>query len=130
VTLVAGEISEAQIVFDMKSLTVINLEGKLGKKFLGHLQSEDFFEVEKYPTATWKLDSTKGGVAQGTLTVKGKSHPIAIPFQKKGETYVGKVTFDRTKYGIVYRSGNFFKDLGDKMIKDDVEIGFELVLVQ
>ena len=29
---------------------------------------------------------------------------------------------------MIYKSGNFFKDLGDKVIKDEVEVQFKVVL--
>ena len=128
VTLTDGNVSEAELVFDMSAITVTDLEGKWANKFLGHLKSEDFFEVAKHPTATWKLTSVKGGVAKGQLTIKGKTQPIEIAFAKADGAYKGKVTFDRTKFGIIYGSGSFFKNLGDKMIKDEVEIEFSLVL--
>ena len=47
-----GEVQGGQIIFDMTSLTVTDLEGKKAENFLKHMMSEDFFEVGKFPTAS------------------------------------------------------------------------------
>ena len=38
-----------------------------------------------------------------------------------------KIKIDRTKWGIKYKSGNFFKDLGDKAILDEIEFDISLI---
>ena len=38
-----------------------------------------------------------------------------------------KIKIDRTKWGIKYNSGNFFKDLGDKVILDEIEFEINLL---
>ena len=40
------------------------------------------------------------------------------------------LTFDRTKYDVRYRSGNFFQNLGDKLIYDDIELEVSLALIK
>jgi hypothetical protein len=37
-------------------------------------------------------------------------------------TATGKLVIDRTKYEMKFRSGNFFKDLGDTLIYNDFEL--------
>ncbi len=123
-----GQVQSGSVVLDMSSLTVTDLEGKKAANFLKHMMSEDFFEVSKFPTATLKLSENKDGEMIGELTVKGQTHPIAFSVKQENGKYVGKATFDRTKFGVVYRSGNFFKDLGDKVINDDVEVVFSIAL--
>ena len=123
-----GSIAGGKIVFDMSSITVTDLQGKWAAKFLGHMKSPDFFDVQKHPTATVVLKSVNNGTVQADLTIKGVTKAISFPIQKKGKKHAGKVTFDRTKFGIKYGSGNFFENLGDKMINDEVEIAFSLVL--
>ena len=44
-----------------------------------------------------------------------------------GNNYSSNLTFDRTKFEITYRSGNFFENLGDRLINDDVELEVSLV---
>jgi polyisoprenoid-binding protein YceI len=122
------QVKSGEFVMDMKSIDVTDLSGEWKKKFLSHIKSGDFFEVEKYPTATLKIIEVMGAKAKGTLKVKDKTQPVEIAFKKKGMTYEGKLTFDRTKFGVIYGSGNFFKELtADKIIKDKVEIDFKVV---
>lgn len=128
VTVNDGVVQGGQVIFDMTSLTVTDLEGKKAENFLKHMMSEDFFEVGKFPTASLDLSENKGGQMTGQLTVKGKTHPITFAVKQDGGKYVGKATFDRTKFGIVYRSGNFFVDLGDKVINDEVQVEFTIAL--
>ena len=101
-----------------------------------HLRSDDFFSTEKFPTATFvtsKIES-KGGdqyLVKGNLTIKGITNEVEFPATinvSKGEVRAtAKVLVDRTKYDIKYRSGNFFQNLGDKVIEDNFELNVELI---
>jgi len=72
------------------------------------LKGGDFFAVDRYPRATYSSDSVsaKAGqqVAQGTLTIKGKSRALEVPFslQQQGGNVVlsGALTLNRLDYGI------------------------------
>lgn len=132
-----NEVTAANVVADMKTITSDDLASskKDHDKLVGHLSSADFFDVAKYPTATFKLSSiTKKGaghVAKGDLTFIGKTNPVEFPVTVKVDkgtaTAEGKVVVDRTKWGLKYGSGNFFKELtADKIIKDEFELGFKL----
>ena len=128
VKLEAGVIVSGEIIFDMNSITVTDISGKKAESFINHMKSSDFFDVAKHPTATLKVAELKDGQAKGELIIKGKSQPISFKVRNEGGKYIGKTAFDRTKYGIIYRSGNFFKKLGDKTIKDLVDVEFTIVL--
>lgn len=41
---------------------------------------------------------------------------------------MGDMIFDRTKYDIKYRSGNYFENLAEKLIYDDVHLNVRLVV--
>jgi polyisoprenoid-binding protein YceI len=124
-----GALVSGKIMFDLNSITVGNLEGEWKDKFLGHMKSPDFFDVGKFPTATLNIETFKNGEMTGELTIKGVTQPISIPTKRVAGKYVGKATFDRTKFGITYGSGSFFKNLGDKLINDTVEIEFSIALL-
>ena len=56
-----------------------------------HLQSDDFFHAEKYPKITFKSDKIektgeKKYVAHGTLSMRGHSKKIELPFTHLGTT--------------------------------------------
>lgn len=128
IELTDGVLSPGVIVFDMASLTVTDLDGAMEQKFLGHMKSADFFDVAAHPTATFRVDTFVEGKFSGVLTIKGISRPLSFPAKRKGKAYVGTASFNRTEFDIVYGSGSFFSDLGDKMISDLVEVQFSLAL--
>ena len=121
--LVGGE-----IILDLKNFTVTDLQGKIGQKFLRHIKSDDFFNVEKYPTSRLEVQSIDKGVATGRLQIMNTIKSVAFPIKKEGKTYLGTLTFDRTEFGIKYGSGKFFKGLGDKVISDEVSVKFSFTL--
>lgn len=135
-----NEVTAATVVADMTKIHDIDLADspKDQAKLVGHLSSPDFFDVTKKgnETATFKLSkfSKKNGgwVASGELTMIGQTHPVEFPVTVKVEkgtaTADGTVKIDRTKWGLKYGSGDFFKELtADKIINNDFEVGFKLV---
>lgn len=134
-----GQITGGNIAIDMATITNEDLKESpvYHKKLLGHLSSEDFFNVPKFPTSTFKITSvtakSKDEVnVKGELTLIGKTNPIEFPAKvtmanglMTGEALV-KV--DRTKWGLKYGSGNIFKELAaDKIINDEFELILKLV---
>ncbi|SKB98552.1 YceI family protein [Dyadobacter psychrophilus] len=124
-------------VADVKSLVVTDVTDKeMNGKLTGHLKSDDFFSVEKHPQAKLVISSVtpKGGDAYdvvGKLTIKGITQEVKFPATVKSDakkvTAVAKVTVDRTKYDIKFRSANFFENLGDKAIDNDFTLDVNLV---
>ena len=123
-----GKLTNGNFVIDLKSMTVTDLQGEWADKFLLHMKNEDFFDVEKFPTATLKLTKDDGKKLYGKMTIRGKTNDISFSYKKSGKTYSGKMVFNRTKYDMVYGSGSFFKNLGDKIIHDEVHLDFSVVL--
>jgi polyisoprenoid-binding protein YceI len=128
VKLVKGILSSGEIVIDLKEITVTDLKGEWATKFLGHMKSKDFFNVGKYPTAKLKITSVDKKKATGDLTIMGKIEKVTFPIKKTSNKYEGTLSFNRTKFGMVYGSSNFLKNLGDKVINDLVEVTFEIYL--
>jgi len=129
-----GELSGGTIVIDMSSIAVTDLSGGGAKKLAGHLKSDDFFGVEEHPTATLVItEVTKAGLKNeltvtGDLTIKGQTHAISFPANIDAESGSAEIFIDRTKYGIKYGSGSFFKNLGDKTIDNQFELRVKLDL--
>ena len=121
---------------DMTSITVDDISNQeWNTKLVNHLKNDDFFSVDKHKTAKVKIKSvTLGkGVYNVTadLTIKGITKPVYFDADVKAKKDTieakAKITFNRTLWDVKYNSGKFFKDLGDKMIYDDVEIEVNLV---
>lgn len=128
-----GKIVAGLFVADMKTITNVDLKDspEFQNKLVSHLKSSDFFDVEKYPTATFKVKSaTKKSDTEytfkGDLTFLDKTNEIEFPakvkIDKDSATGEAKIKVNRTKWGLKYNSGSFFKDLGDKLISDEFEI--------
>lgn len=139
VTVDKGQVTGGNIVVDMATITDEDLkDAEYNKKLVGHLSSEDFFHVTKFPTSTFKIKSVKAAKEKGEYTVKGDFTMIgktqAIEFPAKINVEGDKVTgtalvkIDRTKFGLKYGSGNIFKELAaDKIINDEFELTLNLV---
>ena len=126
-----GKVVGGEFIMDMNTFTVENIDSpKYEKDFLDHMKSADFFDVEKFPTASLKINKIDGSNVEGDLTIKGITNPVNFTMEQKGDLVTGKMKFDRTKYGMIYRSGNFFKDLGDKMIYDEVVLTFKVKVIE
>ena len=136
-TLDGAKLSGGKLVADLTSITCTDLTDKsYNDKLIGHLKSDDFFSVEKHPTATFvitKATPKSAGVydVTGDLTIKGITKPVTLPVtvtaSATGAEATGKLVVDRSKYDIKYNSKSFFEGLGDKMIHDDFTIDFKLV---
>ena len=117
---------------DMTSLIVTDLKAGQGKEKLeGHLKADDFFGTDKFETATlvFKKVSAKAAnvyTVNGDLTIKGITKPVTFDLTTKANTAMANVKIDRTKYDIKYNSGNFFENLGDKVINDDFDLAVAL----
>jgi polyisoprenoid-binding protein YceI len=133
-TLVAGQFS-----IDMQSLATTDMSEEYNKKLDGHLKNEDFFNVSKFPTASVTITNAVKGKGNSykvvaDLTIKGITHPItfAADVNINGKNFLAtaKIKIDRTKWDIKYNSGNYFKDLGDKLILDEIEFDIFLLSVK
>lgn len=132
-----GIITSGEIVIDMTSIVISDIEDpKTNNEFLGHLQNDDFFSVDKFKTARLVITSAAQQEAgrflvTGSLTIKDITHPVS--FHTSVEVFtdflhaMGEIVIDRTKYNIRYGSGRFIDNLGDKLIYDDFVLQFKLI---
>ena len=127
-----GVITSGNFVVNMTSLTVEDLSGGGKLKLTGHLKSDNFFGVEKYPEARLNI-TQKAKVSDGVqnmvgeLTIKGIKHPVEfIMILRDNNSAIAQLTFDRSIYNVRFRSGSFFENLGDKLIIDDIKLKAEL----
>lgn len=111
---------------DMTSITNTDLDPDYQAKLVGHLKSDDFFSVEKFPSATMEIKSAvkKGNTysVMADLTIKGTTKPVNFELVMGTSAARASVVIDRTKYDIRYGSGDFFDDLGDKTISNNFEL--------
>ena len=132
-----GNLVGGEFTIDMTSITCTDIESEKKNKYLvDHLKDEDFFDVNQFPEAKLvvnRVKNLKGSQFEmkGNMTIKGITKPVTfnadIKINKNSYTAIAKIVIDRTKWGVEYKSGNIFKDLGDKIIYDDME--FDIFLV-
>ena len=125
------------IKINMSTINVTDLQGRSKEMLERHLRSSDFFEVESYSEAKFSFisksfDKLSNQISfVGDLTIKDITNPISFnatlletsPFLKAKAV----LSFDRSKYNVRFRSGNFFENLGDKLILDDIDVNIRLV---
>lgn len=128
IDLVNNKPEESKVSVDIDTNSIFTDDEKL----TGHLKSADFFEVEKYPKATFVstkivADAAKGA---GNYTVTGD---FDLHGQKKSITFPAKITvsdaevavdaefsINRKDFGIIYAGKT------DDLIRDDVVIRLNL----
>jgi polyisoprenoid-binding protein YceI len=100
------------------------------EKLTGHLKSADFFDVEKYPTATFAsteiVASEDGYMVTGDLDLHGISRSITFPARiaMDGDTITAQAEFSilRFDFDIVYPGRT------DDLIRDEVVVKFDIVM--
>jgi len=122
-----GKLTGGKFVIDTTSIKILDVtDPATNAQFAGHLASDDFFSSEKYPEATLEITEVIGNHVEGNLTIKGITHPIGfdVMINTDGDllTATGNIVIDRTDYNMKFRSGNFFKDLGDTLIYNDFDL--------
>jgi len=122
-----GKLTGGRFVIDTTSIKILDItDPATNAQFFGHLASDDFFSSDKFPEAVLEITTVSGSHVEANLTIKGVTRPIgfdvSVTVVDDQLTAAGKLVVDRTKYGMKFRSGNFFKDLGDTLIYNDFEL--------
>ena len=143
------------VVIDMLSMTNTDLPESKQEYLIGHLRNEDFFHVERFPTASLKINSSKvveklsngkyNMEISGDLTIKSITNPITftaiVDLSSDIKSATGTMQFNRSEFGVQYRTEMHLDDaksfwnsatttketLKDKVIKDEIDIKFNVV---
>ena len=126
-----GVLESGKFVADMSSLTSVDLKDQADQlaKFNSHLKSGDFFETDKFPTASYeitKVSPNENGdyntLLDGNLTIKGITKPVQFNANvsvKDGEVSIASEPKDimREDFGV-----KFQMPLANGVIKDEVNL--------
>jgi polyisoprenoid-binding protein YceI len=108
----------------------------------GHLRTNDFLDVETYPTITFNSTEIthEGGndfVVTGDLTIKDVTRPISIPLEFQGAAkdpfgndrigFEGSVVINRKDWGITW---NAALETGGVLVSEKVTLEFEISAVK
>jgi rhodanese-related sulfurtransferase len=132
-----GQPVGGEVVVDMQQMTCRDIEDKsLAGYLIAHLQNADFFLAEKYPTASFKMESAtpiEGAsyglpnyTVRGILNVRGQDLPLEVKALVEpvegGYVFQSNFNFDRVALGACYGSGRLFERLGMHLVNDLVTI--------
>jgi len=138
-----GNLVSGNVSIDMKTLMVTQMEDPDKAKLESHLKGEDFFDVNKYPTASFELvsvdkfDPTKSrGVLAavrlthtitGNLTIKGITRTITFPANIVINLDYISVTsamfnIKRTDWGVNYDQDKISGKIKDAFVNDEISI--------
>ena len=105
-----------------------------------HLQSPEFFDVERYPELRFASTGIEGGeelAIRGEITIKGVTQPVELTGRVTGpvaDAYGNdrlglrlETTIDRAQFGITW---NAPMPAGGNILADDVRLTAELELVR
>ena len=127
-----GAVTGGNFVADLGTITNTDMQGEYSDKLVGHLKSEDFFDIAKFPEATFEITSVTAGTEagkvtiSGNLTMRGVTKNITFPatVTEATETSV-KATADfnilREDWGLVYTG------MADDLISKEFNLKIELV---
>jgi polyisoprenoid-binding protein YceI len=126
-----GRLAAGKFIVDTTAITVLDItDPATNAQFVGHLASSDFFASAEYPDAIFEITAVKNNHIEGNLTIRGIRHTAGFDadIHVTGDmlTASGKMNIDRTKFGIRFRSGNFFKNLGDTLVYNDFELNVHI----
>lgn len=132
----SGRLVGGTFLIDMNSIKVTDIEGEAAERLTAHLKTEDFFDAANFPQAQLKLnhidyasDNLAAVVAE--ITIRGISQQISFPatIHVEDQTFhaVAKgIRVDRTVHGSKYGSIHFFRDLGRKLVADEIVLNVEI----
>jgi len=124
-----GKIEGGQVTVEIDMTSIYSDSNRL----TGHLQSDDFFAVEKFPKSTFQSTQVKKGGADGAthevtgnLTLRGETKSITFPatigLTADSLTVKAEFSINRKDFGIVYEGKK------DDLIRDDVVIKLDLAV--
>ena len=106
-----------------------------------HLRSADFFDVEHYPTITFRSTSVqpKGGdryAVQGDLTIRGQTRPVTLDVEflgvaqnlqgGKSAGFSAQTRINRKEWGLTWNVG---LETGGWLVGDEIRIDIDVELL-
>jgi polyisoprenoid-binding protein YceI len=106
-----------------------------------HLRSADFFDVEKFPTLTFRSTKLDGGLGEpftlaGDLTIHGVTRPVVLDVDPEGRIkdawggirsgFTATTKIKRSEFGLTW---NQLLEAGGVTVSDEVKISLDVQLV-
>jgi rhodanese-related sulfurtransferase len=133
-----GNLVGGRITLDMKKIACADPAGSpMHDVLIAHLADDDFFDTEQFPTATLELDTFPAALegppggpnlkVSGLLDLRGVRNTVDFA-ASAGWTTDGRAAaqaafaIDRTRWGVLYGSGKFFRHLAGHLVNDLIEL--------
>jgi polyisoprenoid-binding protein YceI len=134
----ANAVTSGNFGIDMNSIVCTDtaLPAEYNAKLIGHLKSDDFFNVEKFPGAKFAITSVSNDTIAGNLTIrdveKNIKFPAKISVNGNELTAEGSVVINRYEWNINYDKDN--STLSEKataklkngLLSENIEIGLKI----
>lgn len=125
-----GTIQSASVTMDMESIVITDIKSSSSReKLMDVFHSPSFFNVKQFPESSLTLQSMNSNTFTGILKIKditkAVSFPIKTSFVDNHLIVKGKILINRQDFEIEYDEG-LFSTLGDKIIKDEFQLTFDL----
>lgn len=130
ISIKGSEVVSGTFVVDMNSIVTTDddelYKNSPREKLIAHLEADDFFAVDSFPTSSFVIESMKNNLMTGDLTIRGITHSVEVTdvnIIEKEETLSasGKLIFDRQKFNVSYES-----KMKDMVLSDDIELEINL----
>lgn len=137
-----GRLAAGEVVLDLRRIMCSDLaDSEMHDVLIHHLESDDFFDVARYPEARFAFDraeecdpspGTRNLRLHGGLTLRGVTHPLTVEaaagFTPEGLAALQSTfTLDRTQWGVVYGSGRLFRRLAGHLVNDEIELQIRML---
>ncbi len=95
-----GEALAGNITIDVASLTTDT------EKVTTHLNTKDFFDTAKFPTANFKISAWNNGTVTGVMTIRNTAKTISFPVAMTNDAYTADFTLNMKDFGIDQKFAN------------------------
>lgn len=142
----AAQAASGEFVLDMDSIADTDLtDSTYNRMLVAHLKSDDFFDTQRFPTATFQLHhvtlnphARPGSInadIDGALLLKGVTADLGFPALIEvlpGGALSAEAHFDidRTRWNVIYGSGKFYERLGKHLVHDLISLSLHIVTGQ
>lgn len=138
VTFADGDFSQANADVTIDATSIDTREEKRD----AHLRSADFFDVEQFPTLTFRsrrVQAVKADAFElvGDLTIKGITHEVVLdvavegfqkdPWGNQKAAFTATTKISRTAFGLTW---NAALETGGVLVGDDVKISLDVQLLK
>ncbi len=131
-----GKINQGSLVVDMNTISpedenYRDEDGGRKSDLVGHLSSDDFFNVGEFPYSNFEISQAADGQVEGLITIRGIQKPVTIEDATISENEDGSIhatgnfSIDRQEFNV-----RFAMPVQEKVLSDKIKLGFDIVAVK